>query len=133
MGSKLSSALHQITLYIRKPYKGSPLYIAMGWGISVTPGVFSIEVWMYHDQGWLIFTSHRQQGHLETAPPPHLLSLTKEVKLGFYTVPTRNRTPGRRVTVNYTTSAPRQLHYHNQSTTTNQSSTTKSRHHSNMT
>ena len=27
MGSKLSSALHQITLYIRKPYKGSPLYI----------------------------------------------------------------------------------------------------------
>ena len=25
---------------------------------------------------------------------PHLLSLAKDVKLGFYTVPTRNRTPG---------------------------------------
>ena len=29
MGSKLSTALHQITLYIRKPYKGSPLYYIM--------------------------------------------------------------------------------------------------------
>ena len=27
MGSKLSTALHQITLYIRKPYKRSPLYL----------------------------------------------------------------------------------------------------------
>ena len=26
MGSKLSTALHQITLYITKSYKGSPLY-----------------------------------------------------------------------------------------------------------
>ena len=37
--------------------------------------------------GWLCFTSHRQRGHLETA---HLLSLAKDVKLGFYTVPTGN-------------------------------------------
>ena len=40
--------------------------------------------------GWLCFTSHRQRGHLETAP--YLLSLAKDVKLGFYTVPTGNRT-----------------------------------------
>ena len=32
------------------------------------------------------------------------------VKLGFYTVPNGNRTPGRCVTVHYTTAAPRQLH-----------------------
>ena len=36
---------------------------------------------------------------------PHLLSLAKDVKLGFYTVPTRNRTPGRRLAVHYTTAA----------------------------
>ena len=58
--------------------------------------------------GWLCFMSHRQRGHLETAP--HLLSLPKDVKLGFYTVPTGNRTPGRCVAVHYTTAAPRQLH-----------------------
>ena len=52
--------------------------------------------------GWLCFTSLRQRGHLETAPS--LLSLAEDVKLGFYTVPTGNRTPGRRVAVHYTTS-----------------------------
>ena len=41
--------------------------------------------------GLLCFTSHRQRGH------PNLLSLANDVKLGFYTVPTGNRTPGRRV------------------------------------
>ena len=57
---------------------------------------------------WLVvFTSHRQRGHLETAP--HLLSLAKDMKLGFYTVPAGDRTPGRRVAVHYTTTAPRQL------------------------
>ena len=40
---------------------------------------------------------------------PHLLSLVKDVKLGFYTVPTGNRTPGRRMAVHYTTTAPHQL------------------------
>ena len=34
---------------------------------------------------WLCLTSHRQQGHLETGL--HLLSLAKDVKLGFYTTP----------------------------------------------
>ena len=34
---------------------------------------------------------------------PHLLSLAKDVKLGFNTVPTGNRTPGHRVAVHYTT------------------------------
>ena len=38
--------------------------------------------------GWLCLTSHRQRGHLETAP--HLLSLAKDVKLDKYTVPTGN-------------------------------------------
>ena len=38
--------------------------------------------------GWLCLTSHRQRGHLETAPP--LLSLAKDVKLDKYTVPTGN-------------------------------------------
>ena len=36
--------------------------------------------------GWLCLTSHRQRGHLQTAPPI-LLSLAK---LNKYTVPTGN-------------------------------------------
>ena len=43
----------------------------------------------------LCFTSLQLRGHLET--PPHLLSLAKDVKLGKYTIPTGNQTPGRRV------------------------------------
>ena len=38
--------------------------------------------------GWLCLASHQQRGHLETAP--HSLSLAKDMKLGFYTVPTGN-------------------------------------------
>ena len=60
--------------------------------------------------GWLCFTSHRQRGHLETAP--HLLSLVKDAKLVKYTVPTGNRTPGHRMAVHYTTAAPRKLLSH---------------------
>ena len=56
-----------------------------------------------HLVSWLCFTSNRQLGHLETAP--HLLSLAKDVELGFITVPTGNRTPGRRGAVHYTTAA----------------------------
>ena len=41
---------------------------------------------------------------------PHLLSLAKDVKLGFYTVPSGNQTPGRHVAVHYTTAAPCQPH-----------------------
>ena len=40
---------------------------------------------------------------------PHLLSLAQDEKLGKYTVPTGNRTPGRRVVVHYSTAAQRQL------------------------
>ena len=58
--------------------------------------------------GWLCFTSHRQRGHLDRHP--HLLSLVKDLKLGKYTVPTGNRTPGRRVAVHYANAAPRKLH-----------------------
>ena len=41
---------------------------------------------------------------------PHLLSIAKDVKLGFNTVPTGNRTQGRRMAVHYTTAALCQLH-----------------------
>ena len=41
---------------------------------------------------------------------PHLLSLAKDVKLGLYTIPAANPTPGRHMAVYYTTAAPRQLH-----------------------
>ena len=37
---------------------------------------------------YVCISSHRQRGHLETAP--HLLSLAKDVKLDKYTVPTGN-------------------------------------------
>ena len=53
----------------------------------------------------LCFTSLQQRGNLETVP--HSLSLAKDVQLGKYTVPTGNRTPGRRVAVYYATAAPR--------------------------
>ena len=36
---------------------------------------------------------------------PRLLSLAKDVKLGKYTVPTGNQTPGRRVAVHYATAS----------------------------
>ena len=51
---------------------------------------------------WLCLTSHRQH--------PHLLSLAKDETLGFYRVPTRNRTPSRCVAVHYTTAEQCQLH-----------------------
>ena len=57
----------------------------------------------------LCFTSLKQRSHLGTHP--HLLSLTKDVKLGKYTVPTGNRTQGRRVAVHYANAAPHKLHY----------------------
>ena len=59
-----------------------------------------IKVWLF---GYLCFTSLQQRGHA------YLLSLVKDVKLGKYTIPTGNRTPGRRVTVHYITAAPLQL------------------------
>ena len=39
----------------------------------------------------------------------HLLSLAKDMKLGFYIFPTGNRTPGHHLAVHYTTAAPRQF------------------------
>ena len=45
----------------------------------------------------MCLASHRQQGHKETAPPFTVLG--EDLKLGFYTVPTGNRTPGRHVAV----------------------------------
>ena len=44
---------------------------------------------------------------------PHLLLTFKDMKLGFYTVPTGNRNSGHCMAVHYTTAAPRQhLHTH---------------------
>ena len=53
----------------------------------------------------LCFTSLQQRGHLETAPP--FTVPCEGRKLGKYTIPTGNPTPGRRVAVHYSTAAPR--------------------------
>ena len=69
---------------------------------------------IYDGQGWLLcLTSHRQRGHLETAPP-FTMSLAKDVKLDKYTVPTGNRTLGRHMAVHYITAEPCKLHYDGQ-------------------
>ena len=80
-------------------------YLSFKLGIELSCNVVKSSL-LY--SGLLCFTSHGQLGHLETAP--HLLSLAKDVKLGKYTVPTENRTPGRHVPVHNATAAPRKLH-----------------------
>ena len=57
--------------------------------------------------GWLCLMSHRQPGHLDTAPPFTVPCEGHEAH--FYTVPIENRTLGCRVAVHYTTAAPSQL------------------------
>ena len=58
--------------------------------------------------GWFCFTSHRQRGYVETAPP---FTAPREGRgARVYTVPTGNRAPGRRVVVHHSTAAQRQLH-----------------------
>ena len=59
--------------------------------------------------GWLCLTSHRQRGHLETAPP--FTVPCEEVKLDKYTVPTGNWTLGRHMAIHYVTAALRKPHY----------------------
>ena len=62
------------------------------------------------NEGWLVGCVLRPiDGEDILRGHPHLLCLGKDVKLGFYAVPTGNRTPGRRVAVHYTTAAPHQL------------------------
>ena len=70
-------------------YKQTPLWYYLRWLVS-----------------WLCLTSI--DGEVILRQHPHLLSLSKDVKLGFYTLPHWNRTPGRRVAVLYTIAAPRQ-------------------------
>ena len=58
--------------------------------------------------GWLVvfnvpLTARSFRDH------PHLLSLTKDMKLDKYTIPTRNWTPGHRMAVHYVTPVPRKL------------------------
>ena len=55
---------------------------------------------------WLCFTSHRQLGHLEMAPPFTVPWEGCEARF----LPTRNQNLGHRVAVHYTTAAPCQLH-----------------------
>ena len=54
--------------------------------------------------GWLCCTSHRQRGHLETALPFTVPWEGREARfyiIGFYTVPTGNQTPGRRMAAQF--------------------------------
>ena len=67
------------------------------------PLVFPLTCNLYFDCVRLCFTFLQQRGHLETAS--NLLFLAKDVKIGKYTVPTGNRTPGRRVAVHYASAA----------------------------
>ena len=61
--------------------------------------------------GWLVCCVLR---HIDSEVikrwQPHLLSLAKDVKLGFNTVPNGTQTPGRRMVVLYTTAVTHQLH-----------------------
>ena len=58
--------------------------------------------------GWLCFTSHQQQGHLETTPPFTVPCKGREAQ--FLHVPNGNGTPGCHMAVHYNTAAPHQLH-----------------------
>ena len=58
---------------------------------------YLLSLWLV---GWLCFTSHRQRGHLQTAPPFIVPCERREAHIS---------NPGRRVAVHYTTAAPRQL------------------------
>ena len=57
--------------------------------------------------GWFCFTSHRQRGHLEMAPPFTALCEGREAWFLHCSHP--NRTPGHRVAVHYTTAAQYKL------------------------
>ena len=63
--------------------------------------------------GWLVdcCVLHPIDSEVILRRHPHLLSLAKDMKLDFYTFPTGNQTPGRRVAVHYTNTAPRQHLY----------------------
>ena len=68
-------------------------------------------VWLV---GWLVvFYAPSTARSFRDGTPIYLLSLAKDVKLCFYTVPTGNRTPDGRVAVHYTTAVPCQLHIQN--------------------
>ena len=60
-----------------------------------------------YTKSWLVGCVLRP---IDSETAPHLLSLAKDVKLGFYTVPNGNQTPPRRVAVHYVTAAPRLFH-----------------------
>ena len=53
--------------------------------------------------GWLVVFYIQSTAKSFRDGTQHLLSLAKDVKLGFYTVPIGNWTPGRRMAVHYTT------------------------------
>ena len=83
-----------------------------GFRLCTVDGDLFKLVYLIYTVSWLCLTSHRQRGHVEMRP--HLLSLAKDVKLGFYSIPTGNRTTGRCAWLrgsHHTTAAPHQLHY----------------------
>ena len=61
--------------------------------------------------GWLVVFNVPSTARSQQRRHPHLLSFAKKVKPGFYTVPTGNQTPDRRVAVHYTTTSPSLLHH----------------------
>ena len=78
------------------------------------PRILSIPVWLVGCV-YVPSTARSLIKKLETAPP---LTVPYEGhKARFYTVPTGNRAPGRRVAVHYTTAAPRQLYFQSLSCT----------------
>ena len=57
--------------------------------------------------GWLYLMSHRQRGHLETAPP--FIVPCEEHEAQYLHRSHQESNPGRCMAVHYTTAAPRQL------------------------
>ena len=71
------------------------------------------DTWANAQFVYLCFTSLQQRGHLETSSP-FTVPCEKNVKLGKYTVPTGNRSPGRHVEVHHATAVPRKCSVSNQ-------------------
>ena len=72
--------------------------------------VHSICVSSEQQVGWLVVFYVPSTARSFRNGTPHLLSLTKNVKHGKYTVPTGSRTPGHSVAAHYATVAPCKLH-----------------------
>ena len=79
-----------------------PLFLVTYLGLYFTCFGLFLFLTLAHWLVMVVFLRHIDSDVIQRQHP-HLLSLAKDVKLGFYIVPTGNRTPGRRVAVHYTT------------------------------